>query len=151
TKLASEVVERMRPELEAADCAITLDAPGPVTGEWDAARLEQVIVNLLANAAKYGRGKPIDVRVLQNDSRAELVVRDRGIGISPDDQKRIFGRFERAVSEQHYGGFGLGLWISLQVIEGLGGRIDVDSALGHGATFTVVLPLRPGLRKTISA
>jgi two-component system, OmpR family, sensor kinase len=68
-------------------------------------------------------------------------VRDRGIGISPEDHDRIFGRFERAVSANNYGGFGLGLWISRELVEAMRGRIRVESALGQGSTFTVVLPM----------
>jgi hypothetical protein len=65
---------------------------------------------------------------------------DHGIGLAPEDQERIFQRFERAVSARHYGGFGLGLWITRQVVEAMGGSIRVDSQLGHGSTFTVELP-----------
>jgi signal transduction histidine kinase len=67
-------------------------------------------------------------------------VRDHGIGISEADQRRIFERFERAVSKRHYGGFGLGLWISRQIVQSLGGDVHVESALGKGSTFTVELP-----------
>jgi len=71
-----------------------------------------------------------------------LRVRDEGIGISPEDQARIFGRFERAVSERHYGGLGLGLWISQQIVTQLGGHIRVESVQGEGSSFTVELPAR---------
>jgi signal transduction histidine kinase len=71
--------------------------------------------------------------------RAILTVRDRGIGISLPDQARIFERFERAVSERSYGGFGLGLWIVREIVESLGGTVRVESAPGEGATFTVEL------------
>ena len=66
-------------------------------------------------------------------------VRDRGIGISAADQERIFGRFERAVSKRHYGGFGLGLWIAREIVEALGGAVRVESEPGLGSTFTVEL------------
>ena len=75
---------------------------------------------------------------------ARLAVRDRGIGIAPADQARIFERFERAASARHYGGLGLGLWIARQVVDAHGGRIRVDSAPGAGSTFTVELPIAPG-------
>jgi signal transduction histidine kinase len=70
------------------------------------------------------------------------MVRDQGIGIAPDDQARIFERFERAVPTRHYGGFGLGLWLVRQIIEALGGTIAVESEVGKGSLFTVGLPLR---------
>jgi signal transduction histidine kinase len=72
---------------------------------------------------------------------ALLSVRDEGIGIAPEDQPRIFERFVRAVTDRNYGGLGLGLFISRQVIEAHGGGLYVQSALGQGATFTVRLPL----------
>lgn len=62
--------------------------------------------------------------------------------MSMADQARIFQRFERAVTASDYGGLGLGLWISEQIVLQLGGEISVDSALGRGTTFTVSLPLR---------
>jgi signal transduction histidine kinase len=62
------------------------------------------------------------------------------MGIAPADQARIFGRFERGVSTRNYGGFGLGLWVAYNVVDALGGSIQVESELGKGATFTVVLP-----------
>ena len=77
--------------------------------------------NLLSNAIKYGAGKGIGVELDALEDRVRLVVRDRGIGIEHDSQRRIFERFERAASSRHYGGFGLGLWITRQVVEASGG------------------------------
>jgi signal transduction histidine kinase len=74
---------------------------------------------------------------------AQFTVEDGGIGIAPQDQERIFGRFERAVSARHYGGLGLGLFIVRQIVEAMGGTIRVESELGAGAKFTVQLPLEP--------
>ena len=73
-----------------------------------------------------------------------LEVCDHGIGIAPEHQARIFGRFERAVSDRHFGGLGLGLWIVRQVIESHGGTITVESAPGQGSRFVVRLPRRDG-------
>jgi PAS domain S-box-containing protein len=120
---------------------LRLDAPPRIVGRWDRLRLEQVADNLVANAIKYGRGLPIDVRAEADERVARLTVRDRGVGIAPQDQARIFDRFERAVSSRHYGGLGLGLWIARQVVEAHGGQIRVTSAPGEGAEFTVELPL----------
>jgi signal transduction histidine kinase len=82
----------------------------------------------------------VDVRVYGDDTHARVEVVDRGIGIAPEDAARIFGRFERAVSSRHYGGLGLGLFITRQLVEALGGDISVHSEPGQGSTFTVVLP-----------
>jgi len=98
---------------------------------------------LLGNAIKYGSGKPIEVSVEEQSGIARLTVRDHGIGIPPEDKERIFGRFERAVSERHYGGFGLGLWITHQIVRAHGGQIAVTTAPGAGSAFTVELPRRP--------
>jgi len=72
-----------------------------------------------------------------------LEVRDEGIGIEPEHQRRIFGKFERAVSGKHYGGLGLGLFIARQMVEAMEGRIEVESEPGRGSTFRVELPRSP--------
>jgi signal transduction histidine kinase/DNA-binding response OmpR family regulator len=139
--IASAVVERAReqPARPVIQCAVE----GGVVGQWDRHRVEQVVTGLVGNAVKFGQGQPIEVTVERRDGRARLRVRDHGIGIQPEDRERIFQRFERAVSVRNFGGFGLGLWITRQVVEAMGGTIEVASAPGQGATFTVELPLRP--------
>ncbi len=141
--LTREVVERFAPELARTGSRLTLHAPAPVTGHWDRARLDQVVSHLVSNAVKYGQGNPIQLTVEAHEGLARLVVQDAGIGIAPEHQERVFGRFERAVSERNYGGFGLGLWMTRQVVEAMGGRITLDSQLGVGSTFTVELPREP--------
>ncbi len=138
-----EVVERARAEADPAGSSIALRAEQAVVGRWDRLRLEQAATNLLSNAIKYGGGKPIEVEVGGDEERAWLVVRDHGIGIPPDEQARIFERFERLAPVRNFGGFGLGLWIVRQIIEAQGGVIEVDSRPGEGSCFTVRLPLRP--------
>ncbi|HET6344536.1 MAG TPA: PAS domain-containing sensor histidine kinase [Myxococcota bacterium] len=140
TVVASEVTQRFRPTLNRARSELVFEAAGSITGTWDALRLDQVVTNLLSNAIKYGGGKPIEVRVDGDVDTARLVVRDQGIGIDPSHLSRIFERFERAVSERHYGGLGLGLWIARQIVDSLHGSISVDSRQGAGSTFTVLLP-----------
>jgi signal transduction histidine kinase len=97
---------------------------------------------LVANAVKFGAGKPVEVVAEAYGASAHLVVSDHGIGIPPDDQRRIFERFERAVPTKHYGGFGLGLWIVRNIVEAHGGEISVSSEPGRGSRFEVTLPLR---------
>ncbi|HZI15658.1 MAG TPA: GAF domain-containing protein [Myxococcus sp.] len=140
--LARELVGRMSEELARAGCEVTLVADAPVSGRWDRLRLEQVLVNLLSNAAKYGAGHPVRVTVELQGEAARLAVRDEGIGVAPEEQERIFERFERAASvQQQYKGLGLGLWITRRIVEAHGGTIRVHSQLGEGSTFTVELPL----------
>ncbi len=129
---------------ELAQAGSLLDVRGePVVGRWDPLRLGQVVVNLLANAAKYGAGKPVEIRYGARGDRVFLQVRDRGIGVAEIDQHHIFERFERAVSSQNYGGLGLGLYIVRRIIEAHGGSIRVESTQGAGATFLVELPRQP--------
>src|SRR6185369_13265349 len=124
---------------------------GALRGTWDRVRLEQVISNLLTNALKYGPGKPIEIETAGEGDLACIRVRDYGIGIEPENQRRIFERFERAVSDRHYGGLGLGLWIVRQIVEALRGTIAVESEAGSGSTFTVHLPRAVPRRRTTGA
>jgi PAS domain S-box-containing protein len=138
--LVDEIAARMADEAERAGSSIVVSAERPCVGQWDRTRLDQVVTNLLTNAVKYGSGKPVEVTLDHADGRARLVVRDHGIGIPPEHQRRIFERFERAASTRHYGGFGLGLWIARQIVEASGGTIRVESEPGQGSTFVVELP-----------
>ncbi|WP_224372394.1 ATP-binding protein [Hyalangium versicolor] len=139
--LVRGVIERSREALARAECPVELYASSSVIGHWDAMRLEQVVGNLITNAMKYGAGKRIQVTVDADATHARLRVKDEGIGIAPEDAERIFERFERAVSVRHYGGFGIGLWLVREIVQALGGTVEVESAPGKGATFTVTLPL----------
>ena len=117
--------------------------PERLLGQWDRAKLEDVLDRLLANAIKYGPGLPVEIRVERRRTGARISVTDQGIGIAPADQARIFERFGRAGPVQNYGGLGLGLWIARAVIEAHGGTLLVTSELGQGATFAIDLPLVP--------
>ncbi|WP_375767789.1 PAS domain S-box protein [Archangium gephyra] len=143
SELVREVAASFQPEAERSGCPLRLEAEGPVVGQWDRLRLEQVVSHLLSNALKYGAGHPVSIRVQAEGVQARLVVRDEGIGIEPDVLPRIFHKFERGVSERHYGGLGLGLYVTQQVLHAMGGTISAESTPGHGATFTVELPLAP--------
>jgi signal transduction histidine kinase len=140
--LTQEVLRQFEAQLLRSGCKLDKSIEPGVSGSWDAPRIDQVITNLVSNAIKYGGGKPIDVSVAATTYGARVVVRDRGIGISAEDQRRIFGRFERAASLS-YGGLGLGLFISAQIVRAHGGTIAVASAPHAGSTFTVELPRTP--------
>jgi signal transduction histidine kinase len=138
--LVQETVARCADEANRNGCVVQVNAPEPIAGCWDRMRLDQVATNLLSNAIKYGHGKPIVITARQKGEIAELTVQDFGIGIAPEDQDRLFQRFERIASERNYSGWGLGLWIVRQVLDAMGGSIQVDSQPGAGSTFIVKLP-----------
>jgi PAS domain S-box-containing protein len=144
TALVESVVATLSDQAARAGTEFRVRTSGPLVGSWDRVRLEQVISNLLTNALKYAPGKPIEIETAREADIARIRVRDYGIGIEPENQRRIFERFERAVSDRHYGGLGLGLWIARQVVEASGGTIAVQSTPGESSTFTVELPMTVG-------
>jgi signal transduction histidine kinase len=95
----------------------------------------------LSNAVKYGEGKPIEVHIYHAGKFAIIKIKDHGIGISRENQERIFKQFERAVSHHSISGLGLGLYIVKNIVDAHGGKITVSSELGLGSTFAVILPL----------
>ncbi len=109
-------------------------------GDFDVSRVDQVLTNLVSNAIRYGRGQPIIIAVDGKHANARFCVQDRGIGIAPEHQARIFQQFERAAPSTSYGGLGLGLWISAQIVDAMAGTISVRSEVDVGSVFTVELP-----------
>ncbi|MGL6089354.1 MAG: hybrid sensor histidine kinase/response regulator [Pseudomonas paracarnis] len=140
-QLVRNLVHNFEPQVAAAESSLQLVADEPVEGLWDEFRIEQVITNLLTNALRYGAKSPVDVRVYTEHGEARVEVRDRGIGISEDNQKRIFQQFERVSANHAAAGLGLGLFISEQIVAAHGGTIEVESQIGEGALFRVCLPL----------
>lgn len=140
TALVRDVAARFEPEAGRAGSRLELAVADDVAGEWDRLRLEQIVSNLLSNACKYGEGRPIRIELRADGQGVALVVRDHGIGIDPVALERIFQRFERAVSERHFGGLGLGLYVTRQIVDAMGGTIVAGNAPGGGAVFTVTLP-----------
>jgi signal transduction histidine kinase len=139
-EVVRDVIGQFKPDLARAGCSVSMRDGDGIMGLWDRSRVDQIVTNLLANAIKFGAGKPIEIFLGEEAGTARLAVRDHGIGIDPAQQEQIFERFERAVSDRHYGGLGLGLYISRRLAEAHGGAIRVQSAPGAGATFTVELP-----------
>jgi signal transduction histidine kinase len=143
--LIEEVSQLLRPQLEAKGQRLTLDIDQtlPVVS-GDAARVTQILTNLLANAQKYTPpGGRISVRVRGDERRVQVEVEDTGIGLSPEEQAQLFTPFFRA---QHHtvqaaGGTGLGLAITRALVEQHGGTITVRSAPGQGSTFRFTLPV----------
>lgn len=142
TALVENLLRNFQPQFAIAECSLTCLAEPAVEGQWDEFRIEQVVSNLLTNALRYGGKSPIEVRVYKTPEHACIEVRDHGIGISEENQKRIFQQFERVSSKAAASGLGLGLFISEQIVTAHGGTITVDSRLHEGALFRVCLPLQ---------
>ena len=143
TELVHEVIERTQPQAQAHNSSIQVVSETDAWGNWDRFRLEQVVLNLLTNAIRYGENTPIEVRVDADGKRATLQVRDHGPGVAPGQEERIFQQFERATPHSSISGLGLGLFICKEIVERHGGTIHVDNYVGKGANFVVQLPCAP--------
>jgi PAS domain S-box-containing protein len=140
-ELARATVEAMRPQLPPAVEVELEVGSGAARAAGDADRIQQVLVNLLDNAVKYGEGSPVTVRVRPANGVVRLSVQDSGPGLSAAEQARIFEKFYRAGPQlTRAGGTGLGLYISRELVRRMGGRLDVRSEAGAGATFVLELP-----------
>jgi signal transduction histidine kinase len=143
-ELAASAIASVRPLAESRGQTLALIAPeGPVFVFGDYRRLEQALVNLLSNAEKYSPADArITVTIRSTDTEVSWAVSDNGQGISPEDKLRLFERFFVAGHDRREptAGIGLGLPITLLIVEAHGGRIDVDTEPGHGSTFTVTVP-----------
>lgn len=151
-ELMTDVTERLRIRAEQAGSTVLVDVP-EIRGHWDRLRLDQVLTNLLLNAVKYGRGRPIHVHASAEGALVQIEIRDQGIGVATENTIRIFDKFERAVPA-HYGGLGLGLFIARQIVEAHEGRVEVESTPGVGSTFRVTLQrflARPGAADPVCA
>jgi signal transduction histidine kinase len=133
------IVEQHAAQIRQAGCRVSVEAAVPVFGTWDRLRVEQVVANLVTNAAKYAPGARVDVRVERGATHARLEVRDEGPGIPFPDQARLFRPFERARTAES-SGLGLGLFIVRQIVEAHGGTVSLSSAPGQGTSFVVELP-----------
>jgi len=139
-EVAREVIARFGPEVEQQGLALSLHGPQVLTAHMDRLRLEAVLTNLISNAVRYGNGKPVQVELRERGSRVELLVIDQGLGITPEEQGRLFQPFSRLMSGRTMGGLGLGLWIVRNVVEAMGGGISLDSQRHRGSRFKISLP-----------
>jgi signal transduction histidine kinase len=138
--IVQTVAERLGDDAQRSGSSLGIEAGGPVWGNFDVSRVDQVLTNLVSNAIRYGRGQQITIVVDGKNANARFCVEDRGIGIAPEHQARVFQQFERAAPSTSYGGLGLGLWISAQIVDAMGGTISVRSKVDVGSVFTVELP-----------
>jgi two-component system sensor histidine kinase KdpD len=131
-----------RTESLLAERQVTARVPGELLAPFDGVLVQQLLVNLLENAAKYTpAGTPIEVEVRAEPQEVVISVLDRGAGISSDEQSRIFEKFHRGESDRTKSGIGLGLTICRAIAVAHAGRIWVENRAGGGAVFSLALPL----------
>lgn len=140
TALLERVVNDLSLQAADAGCTLTVLPHAPVEGWWDEFRIEQVVVNLITNALRYGGGGEVEISVHEEGCNARIDVRDHGKGIAPDFLERIFEPYERGARSGEPKGLGLGLYISRQLATSHGGSLTVASVPGEGATFSLTLP-----------
>jgi two-component system OmpR family sensor kinase len=139
--LVRHVTANLTPMAERAGCLIRLDVEEGIVAPSDRMAMEQILENLLSNAIRYGSGRPIHVVFRREGRMLQLSVGDHGIGMTDEDQVRIFERFHYRRRVSPNGGFGVGLWVTRQIVSTMEGEITVSSCPGKGSVFTVRLPL----------
>ncbi|HEX6040494.1 ATP-binding protein [Longimicrobium sp.] len=142
-ELVRETAALVQPLAQQKGLRFALALPaGPVRMRTDAGKLRQILLNLLSNAIKFTESGEVALSAEADGARVRLSVRDTGIGLTPEQRARIFEPFWQAdhSSTRQAGGTGLGLSVTWQLVELLGGEVSVESAPGAGTTFTVVLP-----------
>ncbi len=143
-ELTSAAIAEMQPLLSDHDEVDFEKPPREVWSNVDPDRYQMVVRNLVSNAIKYSPvGSGVKVRLIPNDHVAHLEVIDRGVGISKEDQARLFTRFGRIENRatMHTTGTGLGLWLSREIARMHDGDLKVDSEVGKGSAFTLEIPI----------
>ena len=135
--LLERIVSDLSLQAATTGSSLTLQPHDPVSGCWDEFRVEQVIVNLLTNALRYGGGQPVQVSVEQMGECVRIDVRDGGKGIAPGDLERIFEPYVQVGRKK--GGAGLGLALCKEIVQLHGGRMGVYSRPGQGTQFYMAL------------
>lgn len=139
SELVTDMCESYKDHLSSHGCDLNITVEPDIYVRADRMRLEQVVLNILTNAAKYGNQKPVHVTLKGYNGFGKLTIRDLGLGISKDKIERVFDRFERAISSKNISGLGLGLFISKEIIKAHNGKIWVESEPYQGAEFHVEL------------
>jgi signal transduction histidine kinase/CheY-like chemotaxis protein len=140
TALVRELREGFELHASKKSIALTIEATDALETDFDKKRMIQAISNVVLNAIKYTQpGGHVAVRLFRDAEGVKIEVGDDGPGISPEHLARIFERFFRERSGYNQEGLGLGLFITKGIVDAHGGRIDVESAVGRGSTFTIVL------------
>ncbi|MFA6238448.1 MAG: ATP-binding protein [Bacteriovorax sp.] len=141
--LLGEVHEILKDQFISSNCPspIIENNCGNILVNWDRIRIEQVLINLLTNAIRYGKGKQIILTTTHMETKILISLKDHGIGIAEENLDKIFNRFEKIPNPSEVSGLGLGLFISKQIIDAHAGKLSVESKLGVGSTFKIELPL----------
>jgi signal transduction histidine kinase len=140
--LLNEILEETK--LIVTTHPINWEVNGPVLLEADRDKIGSVISNLVSNAVKYSsQGKSVDITYRASEKEVTVAIKDEGIGIKAQDVNKIFDRYHRVKTEfsRHVSGFGIGLYLSSEIIELHGGKIWAESQYGQGSTFYFTLPL----------
>ena len=149
TEAVSAAMERVDEQLRAAGCVIGTDFPERRVATWvDPNRIEQVVINLLTNVAKYAPGAPVRVSITSTDTEACVAIEDHGTGIPEEMRERVFERFARATSYRNVSGLGLGLHISREIVQAHDGRIWNEPSSDGGTVFKFCVPRKPLQRST---
>lgn len=140
--IVREACDSLLDQARAASTSVSVELTDRLEGNWDRVRMEQVVVNLVTNAIKYGRSTPIRVLLERSDSNtAVLRVSDTGPGIPESEQPRIFEQFVRATRTHAAQSLGLGLFIVRGIVSAHGGTVSLESRPGR-TVFTIELPVR---------
>jgi signal transduction histidine kinase len=133
----------LTPAATAKGLRVSVDVASGISIRADENRLRQVVTNFVSNAIKYSDNGQISISGISDGNRFILRVSDTGIGMSAEDVKKLFGKFYRVAGDRVRSevGTGLGLWITKQIVEAMGGTVSVESIQGVGSHFIVVLPL----------
>jgi signal transduction histidine kinase len=137
----NDVVDNLVETSRDANCEVTVVGQPGLVGDWDRVRIDQVVMNILTNALKYAAGSPVEIVLAREGNTALLEVRDHGPGLLEADCETIFGRFQRAASMRNYGGLGLGLFVTREIVEAHAGSVTARNLPERGACFSVRLPL----------
>lgn len=147
--LIDEVMSELEPIVRRSNLKVTTRIRGKLPPiRSDRQKVKQIVLNLLSNALKFTPEGSVTIAAAAREREIEIVVRDTGVGIPPDAQAKVFEDFRQvdASPARGYGGTGLGLSICRRLAQMLGGSIALQSTVGKGSTFTLVLPLRPRRR-----
>lgn len=145
-ELLGRIAESLRAESRYHGATMRIELPGNCASHTDPAAVEHIVGNLLSNAFKHSCGTEVRLSLECQPDHALITVADNGIGVSSQDRERIFGKFERGDAKSTTG-TGLGLWLSRQLAESLGGDLRLDDQHHPGAAFMLRIPLTLNLSK----